>query len=182
MNIECLGSGSSGKTTDRQFCSAPAKLALPPYRNNQNYGSALFEVEEFWVKRVVWLESVGYRLRPRYQPGWVPKLETISEKLRSPLTTYIVWRLDCIAKEELADHPRNHCAPIYDVLSVPNDTNLDVIVMPLLRLFDESQFDTVGEVIHFLHQIFEVMAFNLCMNITPRMDNTPFRPVILRSP
>ncbi|ESK87944.1 hypothetical protein Moror_10895 [Moniliophthora roreri MCA 2997] len=116
------------------------------------------------------MESVGYRLRPRYQPGWVPKLETISEKLRSPLTTYIVWRLVSrtvnvdeveidLYFQELADHPRNHCAPIYDVLSVPNDTNLDVIVMPLLRLFDESQFDTVGEVIHFLHQIFEGIQF-----------------------
>lgn len=28
--------------------------------------------EHFWVKHYTWLESRGYRLRPRYAPDWVP--------------------------------------------------------------------------------------------------------------
>lgn len=28
--------------------------------------------EELWRDRSAWLESKGYRLRARYQPGWVP--------------------------------------------------------------------------------------------------------------
>jgi len=29
-------------------------------------------VEHFWVEHAVWLESLGYKLRPRYRPGWIP--------------------------------------------------------------------------------------------------------------
>ncbi|KAJ3480772.1 hypothetical protein NLI96_g8117 [Meripilus lineatus] len=44
--------------------------------------------------------------------------------------------------EPLASHPHNHCVPIYEVLQIP-DSDLDnevIIVMPLLRPFDEPRF------------------------------------------
>ena len=33
---------------------------------------ALLSIEEFWRDRYEWLQRVGYSLRPRYKPGWVP--------------------------------------------------------------------------------------------------------------
>lgn len=60
--------------------------------------------------------------------------------------------------EPLASHPHNHCVPIYEVLQIP-DSDLDnevIIVMPLLRPFDEPRFKSVGEAAEFLRQIFEV--------------------------
>jgi hypothetical protein len=32
----------------------------------------LDEVETWWVERQEALEAVGYMLRPRYRPGWIP--------------------------------------------------------------------------------------------------------------
>jgi len=33
---------------------------------------ALMESEFYWRDRYVWLQSIGYRLRRRYEPEWVP--------------------------------------------------------------------------------------------------------------
>ncbi len=57
----------------------------------------------------------------------------------------------------LSTHPRNHCIPIYDVLPVA-DSDQDVIVMPVLRPFNQPKFESVGEVIAFIQQILEVGA------------------------
>lgn len=35
--------------------------------------------EEWWVHRRDLLEKAGYRLRPRYQPGWKPSWDTTEE-------------------------------------------------------------------------------------------------------
>ena len=58
--------------------------------------------------------------------------------------------------EPLASHPRNHCVEIIDVLDVPDEEHLHLLVMPLLRPFDDPLFDTVGEVIDYFAQVFEV--------------------------
>ncbi|KAK7052142.1 hypothetical protein R3P38DRAFT_1637170 [Favolaschia claudopus] len=52
-------------------------------------------------------------------------------------------------------HPRNHCIPILDVLSDPEDPDGKIIVMPMLVRFREPGFETVGEVIACWRQIFE---------------------------
>jgi hypothetical protein len=56
----------------------------------------------------------------------------------------------------LAEDPRNHCVPIYEVMAVPNDPNRVIIVMPFLRPFDEPPMQTVQEAVEFFGQIFEV--------------------------
>ncbi len=58
--------------------------------------------------------------------------------------------------EEHRTDPRNHTVPILDVLPVPDDPEVTVLVMPLLRRCDEPPWRTVGEIVSFLLQIFEV--------------------------
>ncbi|OAX41225.1 hypothetical protein K503DRAFT_848502 [Rhizopogon vinicolor AM-OR11-026] len=56
----------------------------------------------------------------------------------------------------LNQDPSNHCVPIYDVLQVPTDGNLAIRVMPLLIHVTDPYFDTVGEVVDRIHQLFEL--------------------------
>jgi hypothetical protein len=58
--------------------------------------------------------------------------------------------------EPLASHPSNHCVPIYDVLQVPDDDDTAILVMPILRRYDDPRFDTFGEIVAFFKQAFEV--------------------------
>ncbi|KAJ3478322.1 hypothetical protein NLI96_g9841 [Meripilus lineatus] len=60
---------------------------------------------------------------------------------------------------DLASHPHNHCAPLYDVLESPYDENVVILVLPLYRMFDDPPFQTVGEVVDFCRQIFEGLRF-----------------------
>ncbi|GAW09873.1 hypothetical protein LENED_012080 [Lentinula edodes] len=60
--------------------------------------------------------------------------------------------------KSIASDPRNHCIPIYDVFPVA-DSEMDLIVMPVLRPFENPQFDTVGEVIAFIQQLLEGIQF-----------------------
>jgi hypothetical protein len=46
--------------------------------------------------------------------------------------------------------------PIYEVLKVPGEDDKVILVMPLLRGWDEPAFETVGEGIDFFQQLFEV--------------------------
>ncbi|TRM61101.1 kinase-like domain-containing protein [Schizophyllum amplum] len=57
-----------------------------------------------------------------------------------------------------SDH-RNRCVPCLDVLRVPDEDSLSIIVLPLLRRYDDPRFDTVGEVVDCLGQILECVQF-----------------------
>ncbi len=48
--------------------------------------------------------------------------------------------------------PRNHCVPIHHL----KYKEFGILVLPLLRKFDDPPFDTVGEVLECFRQIFEV--------------------------
>ncbi|KAG2135812.1 hypothetical protein DEU56DRAFT_806642 [Suillus clintonianus] len=61
--------------------------------------------------------------------------------------------------ERFASHPKNHCVPFLDVLPVPNEADKEIIVMPLLLDFDRPQFDTFGEVVECIRQLFEGLLF-----------------------
>jgi hypothetical protein len=60
------------------------------------------------------------------------------------------------SSETLASNPKNHCVPFYDVLRIPGDEDGVVLLMPLLYRVENPPFETIGEVIEFFHQIFEV--------------------------
>ncbi|KAJ7475632.1 hypothetical protein B0H11DRAFT_1727396 [Mycena galericulata] len=53
------------------------------------------------------------------------------------------------------NNPQNHSVPILEVLRDPFDTDKQLIVMPVCVRFDEPRFDTVGEVVECIRQIFE---------------------------
>lgn len=58
----------------------------------------------------------------------------------------------------VASDPRNRCCPIYEVLEDPTDGNMAIIVMPHLRKYNSPGFETVGEVVEFFRQVFEVIV------------------------
>lgn len=58
--------------------------------------------------------------------------------------------------EPIASHPRNHSVPLYEVLDVPGDDESVILVLPLLRPYDNPPMNSVGEAVEFLRQIFEV--------------------------
>jgi serine/threonine protein kinase len=75
--------------------------------------------------------------------------------------------------------------PILDVLQVPDDEDRLLIVMPLLRPHGDPRFDTVGEAVEFIRQIFEGVQFMHKNHVAHRdimapnimMDATPLFPV-----
>ena len=60
------------------------------------------------------------------------------------------------SSEPQRSDPHNHCVPIYEVLSVPNDPDKIILVTPMFRKFDDPRFDTVGEAVEFFRQAFQV--------------------------
>lgn len=58
--------------------------------------------------------------------------------------------------EPVASDPRNHCVRLNEVLSVPGDEDISIMVFPFLSPFTHPSFRTVGEVVDFVTQIFEV--------------------------
>lgn len=95
-----------------------------------------------------------------------------------------------LSSPPLASDPRNHCIPLFDVLQVPDDANMRLMVLPLLRAYDKPRFDTVGEVVDCLRQVIEGVQFlhaqkiahrdihllNIMMNGDP-LYAMPFHPV-----
>ncbi|EIN06245.1 kinase-like protein [Punctularia strigosozonata HHB-11173 SS5] len=63
-----------------------------------------------------------------------------------------------LGSDLLNSDPHNHCVPIYEILDVPGE-NHRLIVMPLLRKYANPEFDTIGEVVSCIQQIFEGLHF-----------------------
>ena len=64
-----------------------------------------------------------------------------------------------LSSEPLSSDPRNHCAKLLEVLDPPNqlaERRTQILVMPWLRPFNSPTFDTVGEVVDCIRQLFEV--------------------------
>ncbi|KAH7918652.1 hypothetical protein BV22DRAFT_1041587 [Leucogyrophana mollusca] len=82
------------------------------------------------------------------------------------------------SSEPVASDPANHCVPIYQVLQLPDDKDSVLLVMPLLRTYSDPRFDTVGEVVECLRQLFEGLHFmhmhhvahRDCMRLNVMMD------------
>lgn len=69
--------------------------------------------------------------------------------------------------EPLSSDPRNHCVQLLEVLPVPDDDDLTIMVFPFLTPFDSPFFRTVGEVVDFLSQVFEVSLVYTLMVLMP---------------
>ncbi|KAK0202030.1 kinase-like domain-containing protein [Desarmillaria ectypa] len=154
--------------------------------------------EIFWRDIQPWLQSRGYQLRRRYRPGWVPawKLRKTSLfwwEFEDSIKAHHPSVMDAkrISDEKpvmlkrilVSQHPhevevakylssisdaKNHSNTLLDVLTLPGDEDVKIFVMPLLRRFDDPPFDTIGEVVEFLRQIFEGLQFLHHQNIAHR--------------
>ncbi|KAG6898537.1 hypothetical protein C0993_006162 [Termitomyces sp. T159_Od127] len=59
----------------------------------------------------------------------------------------------------LAKHPKNHCVPFMDVIEPSEGSGSAFVVMPYLLDTDNPPFETIGEVVAYFKQIFE-LAFD----------------------
>ncbi|KAJ7590147.1 hypothetical protein C8J56DRAFT_936959 [Mycena floridula] len=151
-------------------------------------GGTLSPSETWWRDHCDWLLQLGYQLRPRFRPGWVPSWKanldwlksedaqgtariTINDALvlsdRRKVVLKQVTKGDptqelsiatMVSRPPLSEDPRNHCIPVLDVLETPDKLH-DIMVMPLLRLHDDPLFCTVGEVIGCIGEILEGLQF-----------------------
>jgi hypothetical protein len=64
-----------------------------------------------------------------------------------------------LSSPELAQDHENHCVPIYEVLRVPDEDSMVILVMPMLRDHRNPQYETVGEAVDFFRQVFIVSAY-----------------------
>jgi hypothetical protein len=60
------------------------------------------------------------------------------------------------SEEPQASDPRNHCIHVLEVLRPPDKDENQVLVMPVLRPYDNPDFDSIGEGLHFIRQLLEV--------------------------
>ncbi|PIL36001.1 hypothetical protein GSI_01661 [Ganoderma sinense ZZ0214-1] len=64
-----------------------------------------------------------------------------------------------LSSEPLRSDPRNHSVPIFDVFAVPDEPNFTIMVLPLLRACNDPSWQTVGEILSFIQQIFEGLQY-----------------------
>jgi hypothetical protein len=55
-----------------------------------------------------------------------------------------------------SSEPHNHCARLYDVLDVPTDEDESILVMPLLRRYNDPPLETWADAIAFFQDIITV--------------------------
>jgi hypothetical protein len=95
----------------------------------------------------------------RLSDGTTVGLKKVS-KSRHPFEVEIC---DFFSSDPISKDPKNRCIPLLQTLDVPDDADLVIIVMPLLREYDDPRFDTYGEAIDCIKQLFEVRFDNLCI-------------------
>ncbi|KAA1477310.1 hypothetical protein DENSPDRAFT_582053 [Dentipellis sp. KUC8613] len=89
-----------------------------------------------------------------------------------------------LSSSDLSSDPRNHCARAIQILQMPDEDNVYILVMPLLRPFDDPKFTTIGEAVAFFTQIFEELQFlhehevahRDCCEGNTLIDATPLYP------
>ncbi|KAL5536309.1 hypothetical protein ACEPAF_130 [Sanghuangporus sanghuang] len=157
----------------------------------------LLPEEIVWRDRFKMLEQLGYLLRPRFRPGWVPSwLNTnkrpllCEDSLFNPVPKLIdATRISdgrkviikavrrgstetsigtFLSSPDLAKDPRNHCIPILDVIREESVPNLEFLVMPLLRPFNKPPFFRVDEMLDFMKQTLEGLVFMHSVGVTHR--------------
>jgi len=143
--------------------------------------------ETFWRDHYQFLKDHGYTLRRRYQPDWVASWLNTSktwyncedgvtiafgqalDATRADGSLVVLKRVDItLFPEEIAvgklfsgqfsSHPENRCVPILDVIQPREGSKYAFLVMPLLFRTTFTPFETIGEVVEFFRQIFEVLS------------------------
>ncbi|KAH8107742.1 kinase-like domain-containing protein [Cristinia sonorae] len=106
------------------------------------------------------------------------------KRLKRSVHPYEIEITRMFSEEPLRSHPKNHCVPVFEVLDSPHNADVSILVLPLLREFENPSFETVGEVIEFFRQIFEGLQFmhqchvahRDCMFLNIMLDPRPMFP------
>ncbi|EMD34374.1 hypothetical protein CERSUDRAFT_97636 [Gelatoporia subvermispora B] len=113
----------------------------------------LYESEERWRDRQKFLESMGYMLRPRLRPGWVPSWKGTD-----------ISPLDC--EDEIETPDRDHLVDARRIsdnsrgnVQDDEDPGISYMVMPYLHLIDLPMWELMEEVVDFVDQILEGLVF-----------------------
>ncbi|KAG1726947.1 uncharacterized protein EDB91DRAFT_1165051 [Suillus paluster] len=163
--------------------------------------------EIWWRDHFLWLKDLGYQLRSRYAPGldkdwykcedrlWL--LPQINSAVRASDGAHVILKRiqpsihpheieigRFLTSEPLRSQHENHCVEMLDIIPVPNDTDQVLIVLPLLRAFNDPPFETIGEIIDFCCQAFEGLQFmhkyhvahRDCMDLNIMMDASEMYP------
>lgn len=88
----------------------------------------------------------------RVSDGATVAIKRVSRKLHP----YELDISQLFSTDPLAADPRNHCVPIYEVLQSPEDSDIILLVMPLLRGYNNPPLQTIGEAVEYFRQVFEV--------------------------
>ncbi|KAL5536407.1 hypothetical protein ACEPAF_229 [Sanghuangporus sanghuang] len=148
----------------------------------------LNESEQWWMERSEFLESSGYRLRPRFRRGWVPSwqntgrnpldfedarfhmVEDVMDATRLSDGRQVVLKAVrrngnevriamMLSSEESMRDPMNHCVPILDYFGDLTTRGPDFMVMPLLHRFNVPDFFSVSELLDFVRQTLEGLIY-----------------------
>ncbi|KAF8517443.1 hypothetical protein BU17DRAFT_12518, partial [Hysterangium stoloniferum] len=68
----------------------------------------------------------------------------------------------------LASEPQNHCIPVVEVIKIPKDKNIVVLVFPNFLSLRDAKFETRDDIMEFLGQIFEGIQFLHKNNVAHR--------------
>ncbi|KAJ7176932.1 hypothetical protein C8R46DRAFT_1077752 [Mycena filopes] len=145
--------------------------------------------EAYWFQRYLFLENAGYRLRPKFRPGFTINLEELTDlefmEYRAHHPRFTVMDAQRISDGKditlkaistklhpdevdiallfsappYAGDPRNHCIPVLQVLQDPEIVDKRIIVMQRMQIWTRPTFETVGEVIDCFRQLFEGIEF-----------------------
>ncbi|KAH9481852.1 hypothetical protein JR316_0006382 [Psilocybe cubensis] len=133
----------------------------------------IYEHEKFWVTMQPFLLHRGYRLRPRYDPNWVPswrQLAVLNDAVKLDNGQKVVLKKVSTDSQEIPlatllssktwkEDPRNCSVPILDVIMIPGDDAHALLVMPQLLAFHLLPFRFFGEFSEFALQILQGLEF-----------------------
>ncbi|KAF8507365.1 hypothetical protein BU17DRAFT_9249, partial [Hysterangium stoloniferum] len=72
------------------------------------------------------------------------------------------------SSELLASEPQNHCIPVVEVIKIPKDESIVVLVFPNFQSLRDAKFETRDDSMEFLGQIFEGIQFLHKNNVAHR--------------
>ncbi|KAF8524253.1 hypothetical protein BU17DRAFT_84816 [Hysterangium stoloniferum] len=147
--------------------------------------------EDFWTTNRLLFKYLGYKL---HQPG--RKQNKTKNHLNSPaimaatrISNGAVVQLKKISLSKhgnefsiathfssklLASEPQNHCIPVVEVIKIPKDESIVVLVFPNFLSLRDAKFETRDDIMEFLGQIFEMEFIDVRLtsrNITTMSNN-----------
>ncbi|KAM5537890.1 hypothetical protein V8D89_008366 [Ganoderma adspersum] len=145
----------------------------------------LIPSEVLWQSRQQFLEKKGYTLRRRYHSGWRPSWVGTNVDPTYCEDSILLGHYNVIDATEVQSTQRvsikhtrldtkeieiarflcsirdgqNHSVSLLEVMEDPQEPGMCFMVMPYLLPFNDPEFEAVGEVVDFVNQTLEGLAF-----------------------